>query len=108
MSEQLLAVHNQPPAEVSRLLREKGLRVVHRFGSTLVVESASAQELDSDAVKRVASTVVVPPLADLPADARDDELLLLAFRLRQTERYRRTKRVRSTQDEDWGRILAKL
>jgi hypothetical protein len=108
MSEHLLSVRGKSPAEVSRLLREKGLRVLHRFGSNLVVETASPAGLDSPEVKHVAEAVAAQPLPAAPAVASDGDPPELAFRLRQTGQYRRSRKSRATQDEDWGRVLGNL
>ncbi|MBI3940202.1 MAG: hypothetical protein HY315_05160 [Acidobacteria bacterium] len=107
MAEHLLKIVDGDPAEVVQRLKEKGARVLHRFGDTLVVEGAPAPEITAE-VLRFTRAVAVEPLVEAPAEASDAEVAWLAFRLRQTEHFRRSKMERVTEGEDWGLIFERM
>jgi hypothetical protein len=107
MKERLLKIVAGDPAKVIQRLKEKGVRVLHRFGDTIVVEGELSPQLTTEFLS---STRAIPtePLAEAPADASDEEVALLAFRLRQTEAFRRSKAKRATEGEDWGTIFERM
>jgi hypothetical protein len=105
MKEHLLKIVEGNPDDVVQRLKAKGIRVLHRFKDTLVVEgdpSSDPEVLESTRV------VEAKPLDELPEDVKDDELQLLAYRLRQTEKFRRRKGRRATEDEDWDTIFERM
>jgi hypothetical protein len=107
MEEHLLKIVDGDPAEVVQRLKEKGVRVLHRFGDTLVVEGKPAPELETE-LSKFTREIPATPLAAAPAGARDEEILKLAFQLRQTEGFRRAKRERATEGGDWGEIFERM
>ncbi len=106
MKEHLMKIVDGDPVEVIQQLKEKGWRVLHRFGNTLVVEG---DPLPSSAAEALRLTkVTAEPLIEMPADVSNESLGLLAFRLRQTEDFRRSKKERANEGEDWGEFLERL
>lgn len=104
MKEHLRKVVNGEPTAVVEMLRRNGVRVLHRFGDTLVVEGDSVPELPGD-TQRATQAVRVDALTETPAQLRDEDIGLLAYRLRQTAAYRRAKEQRPDVGEDWGVIF---
>lgn len=104
MKEHLRKVVNGEPTAVVEMLRLNGVRVLHRFGDTLVVEGDPVPDLPGD-TRRATQAVRVDALTEAPAQLRDEDIGLLAYRLRQTEAYRRTKEQRPDVGEDWGVIF---
>lgn len=107
MKERLLKIVEGDPAAVAQLLKEKGVRVLHRFGDILVVEGETAPDLTAE-VLRFTRAIPDELLVEASADAGDEDVALLAFRLRQTEAFRRSKAKRATEGEDWGTIFERM
>jgi hypothetical protein len=107
MEKHFLRVAVGDPAETAQQLKQKGVKVLHRFGKTLVVKGEPGPNLTPE-VSRLTSSADAGPLAAFPAKVGDDEIALLAFRLRQTEGFRRAKAKRATEGDDWGEILERM
>jgi hypothetical protein len=105
MKEHLLKIVEGKPVDVVRLLKAKGIRVLHRFKDTLVVEGDPSSDPE---VLRSTRVIATEPLIEVPQDIKDDELLLLAHRVRQTENFRRRKERRATEGEDWDTIFERM
>ncbi|MBL8398256.1 MAG: hypothetical protein JNL84_08960 [Candidatus Accumulibacter sp.] len=107
MKEHLRKVVQGRPEEAIALLRRRGVRVLHRFGDTLVVEGESVSDPTGE-VECATRAVTVEPLAAVPAELRDEDLALLAHRLRLSEGYRRAKERRPDVGEDWDVIFHRM
>ncbi|WP_300454448.1 hypothetical protein [Accumulibacter sp.] len=107
MKEHLRKVVQGRPEAAAALLRRRGVRVLHRFGDTLVVEGNTVSDPTGD-VERATRAVAVEPLAVAPAELRDEDLALLAHRLRLSAGYRRAKERRPDVGEDWGVIFERM
>lgn len=105
MKEHLLKIVEGNPVDVVRLLKAKGIRVLHRFKDTLVVEGDPSSDPE---VLKSTRIVTADPMPEAPEDVADDDLLLLAYRLRQTENFRRRKERRATEGEDWDTIFERM
>ena len=104
MNEQLLNIVEGDPAAAVALLKEKGVRVLQRVGNKLIVEGGLTPNIAAE-VSKVVQSAPVQPLAEVPAKVADEEIGLLAFRLRQTEAFRQSKRNRKDQGEPWDQIF---
>lgn len=107
MKEHLLKIVEGDPAEIVQQLKENGVQVLHRFGDTLVVEGETAPDLTAE-VSRFTRAIAVEPLVEAPAEVSDENIALLAFQLRQTVEYRRSKEERETKGDEWGGIFENL
>lgn len=104
MKEHLRRIVNGEPLAVVEMLQLNGVRILHRFGDTLVVEGESVPDLPGD-TQRATQAVRADALTETPAQLRDEDIGLLAFRLRRSEAYRRAKEQRPDVGEDWGVIF---
>ena len=104
MNEQLLNIVEGDPAAAVALLKEKGVRVLQRVGKRLIIEGELTPNIAAE-VSKVAQPAPVEPLAEVPAKVADNEIGLLAFRHRQTEAFRRSKRNRKDEGEPWDQIF---
>ena len=102
MKEHLLKVSAGDPAEVAKRLKQKGVRVLHRFGDTLVVDG----EPNPKVVAEISPSIqAIQPPAQSTREVSGKEIALQAFRLRQTEAYRRSKTHRKSEGEEWDAIF---
>lgn len=106
MKEQLLRIVEGDPAAAIALLKEKGVRVLQRVGNKLIIEGELTPQIASE-VSKVVQSAPVEPLAKVPAKVADEEIGELASRLRQTEAFRRSKRKRATEGEEWDKVFEK-
>lgn len=107
LKEHLLKIEHGNPAKLVQQLKEKGVQVLHRFGDTLVVEGKPAPGFTAEVLLSTRE-IVAEPLSEAPVEANDEDIALLAFRLRQTENFRRSKKKRTTEGESWGEVFENL
>lgn len=107
MKEKLLKVPEGDIAQLTQRLKEKGVRVLHRFGDTLVVEGEPASNLLAEVSPSIRAIPSEPP-AEAAADVSDKEISLRAFQLRQTQGFRRSKSKRATEGDDWDSIFERM
>ncbi len=104
MKEQLLRIVEGDPAAAIATLKEKGVRVLQRVGNRVIIEGELTPKVAAE-VSKVVQTAPVEPLAAVPAKIADEEIGLLAVRHRQTEAFRRSKRNRATEGEEWDKVF---
>jgi hypothetical protein len=107
MKEQLLKIVGKDPAEAVQALKDKGVQVLHRTGDTVIVEGDLPPNLAGE-IAGFTRVIAAEPAAGTSAAANDRDLHSLAFRLRQTEAFRRSKLKRVTEGEDWGEIFKRI
>ena len=104
MKEQLLRIVEGDPAAAIATLKEKGVRVLQRVGNRVIIEGELTPKVAAE-VSKVVQTAPVEPLTAVPAKVADEEIGLLAVRHRQTEAFRRSKRNRATEGEEWDKVF---
>lgn len=104
MKEQLLRIVDGDPAAAIATLKEKGVRVLQRVGNRVIIEGELTPKVAAE-VSKVVQTAQVEPLAAVPAKIADEEIGQLAIRHRQTEAFRRSKRNRATEGEEWDKVF---
>ena len=107
MKEQLLRIVEGDPADAIALLKQKGVRVLQRIGTRLIIEGELTPNIAAE-VSKVVQPAPVEPLAEVPAKVADEELGLLAFRHRQTEAFRRSKLNRRDEGEPWDKVFERM
>ncbi|MGH1540550.1 MAG: hypothetical protein ACRBHB_09020 [Arenicella sp.] len=107
MKERLIKISGNDPIKAMQELKELGVQVLHRSGDTLVIAADEQTSLTAD-VARIGRAVSSQPLVITPNAIDDADLTLLAFQLRQTDEFKRGKKQRETDGEDWGEIFAGL
>jgi hypothetical protein len=106
MKEQLLRIVEGDPAAAIATLKEKGVRVLQRVGNRVIIEGELTPKVAAE-VSKIVQSAPVEPLAAVPAKIADEEIGLLALRHRQTEAFRRSKRKRATEGEEWDKVFAR-
>lgn len=106
MKEQLLRIVEGDPAAAIATLKEKGVRVLQRVGNRVIIEGELTPKIAAE-LSKVVQSAPVEPLAAVPAKIADEEIGLLAIRHRQTEAFRRSKRNRATEGEEWDKVFAR-
>jgi hypothetical protein len=106
MKEQLLRIVEGDPAAAVATLKEKGVRVLQRVGNRVIIEGELTPKVAAE-LSKVVQSAPVEPLAAVPAKIADEEIGLLAIRHRQTEAFRRSKRKRATEGEEWDKVFAR-
>lgn len=104
MKEQLLRIVEGDPAAAIATLKEKGVRVLQRVGNKVIIEGELTPKVAAE-VSRVVQSAPAEPLAGVPAKIADEEIGQLAIRHRQTEAFRRSKRNRATEGEEWDKVF---
>jgi hypothetical protein len=104
MNEQLFKIVEGDPAAAIATLKEKGVRVLQRVGNRLIIDGELTPKIAAE-VSKVVQRETVEPLAKVPDKIADEEIGLLAVRHRQTEAFRRSKRKRATEGEEWDKVF---
>ena len=107
MKEQLLRIVEGDPAAAIALLKEKRVQVLQRMGSRLIIAGELTPNIAAE-VSKVVQPAPVEPLSEVPAKVADNELGLLAFRHRQTEAFRQSKRNRRDDGEPWDKVFERM
>ena len=104
MNEQLFKIVSGDPAAAIATLKEKGVRVLQRVGNRLIIDGELPPKIAAE-VSKVVQSAPAEPLAKIPDKIADEEIGQLALRHRQTEAFRRSKRKRATEGEEWDKVF---
>ena len=107
MTQQLLKIVSGDPAVAIATLKEKGVRVLQRVGNRLIIKGELTPKITAE-VSQLVQSAPAEPLAAIPAKVADEEIGQLAFRHRQTEAFRQSKRKRATEGEQWDKVFERL